>query len=284
MRIWIVRGPHKLAMENEKFNPFVPSGLADTSLDDVIKMPQKDLVAIYRKLALKFHPDKASPEDIEEATKVFQLLQKAKSLLLTSLEARINAAQYWLLTDREKAVRERDATLRQHVRQRREEDAKAGQRDRTEAMPAVVLCQGFLSQAMRTNQRISPRGVSSHSEQYRLAVRQTADDLQRMRSKMFQPTPVPRDASEQEKAKAHKSSVKRVVQARTDKKIVRAFAKVSVDKARATAEDKDYTGPSEAGWKRTGYSWTRAGIHNEALKPVFATRRVKREKQGGVGG
>ena len=265
-------------MENETFNPFVPFGLADASLDDVIKMPQKDLIAIYRRLAREVHPDKASPDDTEEATKVFQQLQRAKSLLLTSFEARVNAAQYWLLTEREKAVRQRDATLRQHVRHRREEDAKVGQPDRPEAMPAVVLCQGALSQALRSNQRVSSRGASS-SEQYRLAVRQSADDLHRVRARIFQPARVPREASEQEKTEAHKSFVKKVAQVRTDKKLSRAFAKVSVDKARASAEGKVYSGPSEAGWKRTGRNWTRAGVHNETLKPTFAARRVKREQR-----
>jgi len=238
------------------------------------------LLKLYRQKALQVHPDKAIDADQASATEAFKALEHAKLCLCTSNDQLIRYARIWLRTSREKAAREREIIAARAEREKRERELREQScPDRSEGLPGLVLMQGQLSQTLRSNQRMSTSGKASSSEAIRTISREAADALHRMRSKVFQKTPVSRTATTEEKKIAHNDTVRRVVHTRTDKKLSRALAKVEVDRAVANSRNEQYRGPSEAGYKRTAYGWMRAGIHNESLKPIFAARRENRDSR-----
>jgi hypothetical protein len=144
------------------FNPFLPFGLDQNDIEDVIKMTPETIVKLYRQRARQLHPDKAGGD-----TQGFQALEQAKVCLTTSRQMFLNYAGTWLLTRREKEVRARNNALVQETRQAREasyRDQASTMDGRQEAMPGIVLVQGTLSQVFRSNQRVARRGSTGSTE------------------------------------------------------------------------------------------------------------------------
>ena len=71
-------------------NPFVAFGLADCTVEDIMRMPQGELNKLYRQRAFALHPDKAPPEKEAETTAAFQALETAKQCLFASRD-KLNA-------------------------------------------------------------------------------------------------------------------------------------------------------------------------------------------------
>jgi hypothetical protein len=263
-------------------NPFVCFGLGGLSIEEAIGIPASQFQQMYKRLALETHPDKAAPGEIESATNAFQTLQAAKECLCESDDRVAHYARHWLPTQREKASRERDAVLRAETKAERERLATGKEYDsqqRDECLPGKALMQGFLSQALRSNQRVPQRLKVGITEENRLTARKAADDLQLVRARPFKRPDIPRGASDEQKKCAHSELTLRVVTSRSKRKLQRVLGKVAADRKAVAAKDAKYKGPSEAAWRRRCHSWIRAGMFAERMKPILTARRLKRERK-----
>ena len=260
-----------------EFNPFIPFGMEDKALELVLKIGTDEWNSMYKKFALEMHPDKFPSAQRAKATEQFQELHRAREALCSSRQHAIFYMQHWLITSREHVISQRDKEARCQEIQTRQ--AELSQREqRTEAMPGIVLVQSQLGQALRCNARWQQRKENS-AEEVRLAIRKSANELEKIRSRPFKPPEVLklRGASKEDIEGALKEAAAHISRIRADKKLARVVGKVRVDQALAMATNAKYVGPSTAAWQRRAHGWARAGMHGEFLKKVLARRREKRE-------
>ena len=271
---------------NPEFNPFGPLDMKDVTLEDALQMSVGDYLKCYRKRALQMHPDKFPEDQRKEATENFQRLEMARRCLCKDKKISDRYAGTWLFTEREQRIRLQEIEQGKQAREKRAQQLKqepSPKNTREEAMLGVVVLQGHLSSALRSNQRME-RKKDNISQESRLVARSSADQLQARRCTVFQkPGNMLTEGTEAE-LKAQKAAVedvlvKKASRTRTNKKLLRALAKVDAERAKAKAQGKPYKGPSEAAWKRTAHGWFRQGVFVEGMKKKLAARRVKREQE-----
>ena len=262
-------------------NPFIPFNKAHVTIEEAIATPLAEWRLMYRRLALKLHPDKqalcATAEEVERSTEAFQRLEHSKALSCQSLEKLAYNARVWLLTQRETRQRLQERALAKKAKLDREEaESVDAAHERPEHFPGIVLLQGQLSQALRYNQRWRS-GAASSSQETRLVAMESAENLMKIRAKVFEYPKVSRHAPQEEKDESFNTLARNASSKRAERKLRRALDTVTVHKAKCNARNMPYEGPSEAAWKRRAWSWLRAGCFAERMKPLLAGRRLRRE-------